>query len=79
MVHWFPDSKEKSVGPFHDWCTISESVSSLLVLSFPDTLIDMLLMSMTSQNTHNFNNNLSLCHYIIIIIIIMALQSITLS
>ena len=56
MVHWFPDSKEKSVGPFHDWCTISESVSSLLVLSFPDTLIDMLLMSMTSQNTHNFNN-----------------------
>ena len=56
MVHRFPNSKEKSVGPFHEWWTISESVPSLLVLSFLDTLIDMMFKSITSQTTHNYNN-----------------------
>ena len=71
MVHWFPGSKEKSVGPFHDWCTVSESVSSLLVLSFPDTLIDMLLMSMTSQNMHNFNNKLSFTALLLLLLVVV--------
>jgi hypothetical protein len=63
MVHRFPDSKEKSVGPFHYWCTISESVSSWLVLSFPDTLIDMLLKSMTSQKRITSTITCRLPHY----------------